>query len=125
MKKFVSLTVLAFVAITVACGGSPEAEIETTFNAVVAAMKAGDFEKVKALAVEGSEEFGNAEEFKAAAGFLKEIDFTISDIKVDGDSATAVIKMAGEVMGQKMDESSDAAFTKVGGKWLMSKMKGE
>lgn len=59
---------------------------------------------------------------KMAAAMMQAFEFSISDIKIDGDTATATITMKGEMMGQKMDESYPGKFKKVDGKWLIAKM---
>lgn len=101
-----------------------ETEIEELFYGMVAAIKAGDYEKAKKIAGEGNADFESEEEFKAMSGMLKDMDFKIADIKVDGDTATATVKMTGEVAGQEIDQDIPATFKLVDGKWEMADMSG-
>ena len=90
MKKLIFIFPLISFLILSACGGaSPEEQIRTTVKEMEACWKNADYEKAKSLVTKDNQTLGDEEEFKQAAEFLKEATFEVSDIKVEGDTATA------------------------------------
>lgn len=110
----VGLLALAFSA----CGpASDEAQIAAMFNEMVAAMKEGNFAKMKELVVEGHPMVQNEAAFKMAGAFMQNAQFELSNIKVDGDTATATLKVTMAGMGDDQSNESEVKFKKIGGRW--------
>lgn len=116
MKKFFKLFAVAVLGLTMmaACKGGDEAQIEEAGNAYIKAMVAKDADAAKALATEETKDVVDAI-FTFASDQFKD-GMTVSNIKVEGETATAeVVKEEGEPMVMN--------FKKVDGKWLVEAAK--
>lgn len=119
MKKLHIGVLVSFVALALsACGpASEEAQIAALVDEMFAAMKDGNFDKIKELTAEGSQMAENEAAFKMAAALMQNATYELSNIKVDGDSATATLKTTMEAMGQTQTQESEIRFKKIDGKW--------
>ena len=98
--------------------GSPmsdEQAIKDKFYRMVDAIKSGDYARVKA---EFGEDAPAEEEFNMMAEFMKNMNFEISNIRINGDRATSDVRITGEVMGETMDQTDEANWIKVNGQWM-------
>ena len=116
MKKALVAVVLC-VVILAGCGGDEAANVEAKLNNVMDAMKAGDYDKVKMLLGENAP---TKAQFDGMAEMFKEADIEFTDVKVDGDNATAIMKITGEMSGITIDESIPMTLKKVDGEWVPS-----
>lgn len=119
MKKIIASVFVVALLLTACGGGGDEAQIKATFDNYVNAMKSGDYARLQEALGDSAP---SEEEFNMMAGFMKDMNFEINDIKVDGDTATAKVSVKGTVMGQDVDQTSDAKFKKVDGKWVPEEM---
>lgn len=115
MKNFFKLFAVAVLGLTMmtACKGGDEGQIEDAGNAYIKAMVAKDADAAKALATEETKDVVDAI-FSFAPDQFKE-GMTVSNIKVDGETATAEVAKEGEPMIMN--------FKKVDGKWLVEAAK--
>lgn len=100
----------------------PENQIRQTFEEFIEAIRDGDFAKAQSISAEDSQAFTDEEEFKSASSLLKDVEFSISGIKVDGDTATGKITMLVEFAGENNEISDTAFFKKEGGKWKLAQL---
>ena len=120
MKKlFVPILLCAALTLS-ACGegGSDEAQIRALVDEMFTALKTGDYKKMKELAADDSSEMLESEEaFKMLAAMMKDAKYELSDIVVNGDEATATMKVSMTFMGEEQTQENEANFKKVDGKW--------
>lgn len=119
MKKKHIGALVSIVALALsACGpASDEAQITALVNDMFAAMKEGNFEKMKELVAEENQMVQNEAAFKMAAAMMQNARFELSNIKVDGDTATATLKITVAFMGQEQSNENEATFKKINGRW--------
>ena len=126
MKKAAMYTLFAVSFLLFGCGGaggSAEDQIQTTMKEFESALHAGDYNKIKSLVTKDNTEFGDEEQFKMVAPMMKTVKFELSDIKVDGNNATANMKMTMEFMGETQTMDETASFKLEDGKWKISSQK--
>ena len=124
MKKLITFIAVIALSLSLACApATPEAQVEACFKDFIKATETADFELAKSIASkEALETMGTEEQFKEGVEAMKMFEMTLTDVKVDGDSATAKINMAGEVKGNKINQDFEAQFVKEDGKWKIGKM---
>lgn len=97
--------------------GTAVQKIRQTFDGFVAAVKSGNYQKANSYIATGDPGLGSEQDFNMMSQALSTINFDISDIRVNGNRATATIKTTGTAMGQQLDESDTGYFKLENGDW--------
>ena len=126
MKKLITLFACACAMFIAGCGNSPDAVV-LDFMKTMQADKADEAYLKKTCTEDTAKMFGAVlalakEEMKKE---LKDATFTVTDTKIDGDTAVVTLKTTKKKDGKEESEEEKWNLKKVDGKWKINQSKEE